>query len=157
MNYFVAQGNGYPGTNFADSCSGTVYSGPGYNNVNNPANNKLLNSCPPLVSGINPCQQMGKKILLSLGGVYTATPYALTSNQDATDMANFLWKAFGPKQQGYAGPRPFDDGATVNVIDGFDFDIEGIIPGTTTVSFPLSCGVLTGRFSLQANKHIISH
>lgn len=133
MNLFVAQGNGYPGTNFADSCGGDVFPGPGYGGSNVAANNHLLKSCPSLVGGIKPCQNSGKKILLSLGGWYNpANPYKLTSNQDALDMAAFLWGAFGPKTASWTGPRPFDVDNTpagVNVIDGFDFDIEGIVPG----------------------------
>lgn len=75
---------------------------------------------------------MGKKILLSLGG--GSGGYALESDDDATNLANFLWGAFGPKGEvsGYTGPRPFDIDSSngypdePSQVDGFDFDIENV-------------------------------
>jgi chitinase len=140
VDRFVAQGNGYPGTNFANSCGDAVYEGPGYNGQNDPTQNHLLASCNAISSGIKTCQDLGKKVVLSLGGAMET--YSLTSDDDATQMADFLWGAFGPLNSRWTDasqPRPFDvpatnDGTTetpalVNVIDGFDFDIEHITPG----------------------------
>ena len=133
LDIYLAQGNGYPGTNFASSCTGTTFNGPGYNGVDDPSLNDLQNDCPTLVDGIGYCQQHGKKILLSLGGAPGSTDYQLTSTADAENMADFLWGAFGPLQAHNTWPRPFDDVTTgTNSVDGFDFDIEVIQPGKNT-------------------------
>jgi chitinase len=125
--------HGYPGTNFASSCTGTTFKGPGYDGVNDPSKNDLQKDCPTLVDGIKFCQGEGKKILLSLGGAPGSTHYQLTSTSDAEYMADFLWGAFGPLQTHNTWPRPFDDAATgTNSVDGYDFDIEVIQPGKNT-------------------------
>jgi hypothetical protein len=145
LDIYPAQGNGYPGTNFASSCTGTNFAGPGYDSVNNPALNDLKNDCPTLVDGIGYCQQQGKKVLLSLGGAPGTTDYQLTSTSDAEYMADFLWGAFGPLQTPNNWPRPFDDAATgTHEVDGFDFDIEVIQPGKNTAL--TNCRMLTGLF-----------
>ncbi|KAI2617100.1 glycoside hydrolase superfamily [Hypoxylon sp. NC1633] len=112
-------GTGYPGTNFAAHCSAEVY-------VNNNRDSKLLSSCSYIKDDIRKCQNLGKKVLLSVGGEYTATSdYSLSSVQAGLDFAEFLYGAFGPYKTGYTGPRPFDQSATEHTtIDGFDFDIE---------------------------------
>jgi chitinase len=133
LDIYPAQGNGYPGTNFARSCTGSNFAAPGYNGVNDPSEDDLKNDCPTLVDGIGFCQSEGKKILLSLGGAPGSTQYQLTSTSDAEYMADFLWGAFGPLQTHNTWPRPFDDAATgTNSVDGFDFDIEVIQPGKNT-------------------------
>ena len=129
IDLFPAQGNGWPGSNFASSCGSEVYTGsPGYKGVNNPANNHLLSNCPGLAQDIQYCQSKGKKMLLSLGG---ASPfYSLTGKADGERFADFLWSAFGPADDTWTGPRPFDplpgsEGEGIpTVVDGFDFDIE---------------------------------
>jgi chitinase len=132
LDIYPAQGNGFPGTNFASSCGPTNFIGPGYNNVDDASKNDLKNSCSSLVDGIGPCQTGGKKILLSLGGAPGSTHYQLTSTDDADYMADFLWGAFGPLQSQNTWPRPFDDATTgSHSVDGFDFDIEVIQPGKT--------------------------
>lgn len=51
--------------------------------------------------------------------------YLVTSEENGVDFADFLYKAFGPKDDSWTGPRPFDvDEDTPTVVDGFDFDIE---------------------------------
>jgi chitinase len=134
MNIYMAQGNGYPGTNFGSSCWNSNYTAPGYGGTNDHTKDDLKTDCPSMVSGIKYCRDHGKKILLSLGGAVAkgVTPYALTSVDDATNMADFLWSAFGPKDPAWTGPRPFDYAYTgdVNSVDGFDFDIEHINVGT---------------------------
>lgn len=127
MNYFPAQGNGWPGTNFGNACYAGVYAAPGYDGVNNSANDHLLTSCPTIVEDIPICQATyGKKIILSLGG--GVTTYQLTGAADGVAFADFLWGAFGPQNATWIAqglPRPFDgtDGSAT-VVDGFDFDIE---------------------------------
>lgn len=121
MNNSPENGNGtnYPGTNFAAHCAADVY-------VKSGRNSKLLSGCSFIKEDIQKCQQLGKKVLLSIGGEYTATSnYTLTSNQNGLDFAEFLYKSFGPYKQGYTGPRPFDPSSTSHTcLDGFDFDIE---------------------------------
>jgi chitinase len=130
MNRYIAQANGYPGTNFGGSCWADNYTAPGYNGVNDPSQNDLKKRCPTMVSGIPYCQSLGKKILLSLGGqVFKENSYALTSVKDAEYMADFLWGAFGPLDSKANWPRPFDTENVVNEVDGFDFDIEHVNPG----------------------------
>lgn len=62
---------------------------------------------------------MGKKILVSIGG---DTPEVLQSTDNAQLFAEELFLAYGPKVEGYTGPRPFGDA----VVDGFDVDIEKV-------------------------------
>ncbi|EAW14726.1 class III chitinase ChiA1 [Aspergillus clavatus NRRL 1] len=113
INVFPDQGKaGWAGSNFGNQCDGTVY-------VVNGQTTQLLAGCHQLIEDIPLCQAAGKKVLLSLGGAYPATQ-KLLSQQSATDFADFLWGAFGPKVTTWSGPRPFGD----VVVDGFDFDIE---------------------------------
>jgi chitinase len=129
LDIYPAQGNGWPGTNFASSCESTNFAAPGYNNVNDPSKNDLKNNCTSLVDGIAFCQAQQKQILLSLGGAPGSTHYQLTSTADAEYMADFLWGAFGPLQNPNNWPRPFDTPTASNSVDGYDFDIEVIQPG----------------------------
>jgi chitinase len=86
-----------------------------------------------MVAGIPYCQSLGIKILLSLGGQYNGSGYALTSVQDAEYMADFLWGAFGPLNSSANWPRPFDTEDLSNEVDGFDFDIEHVNTGMMSV------------------------
>lgn len=121
MNNSPEHGNStnYPGTNFAAHCAADVY-------VKSGQNSKLLSGCSFIKQDIQKCQKLGKKVLLSIGGEYTATSnYSLTTVQDGVDFAEFLFSSFGPYTQGYNGPRPFDPSSTSHTcVDGFDFDIE---------------------------------
>lgn len=78
---------------------------------------KLDTKCPQLASEIKTCQQLGKKVLLSLGGA--DGKYGFSSDEQAREYADVLWNSFGA---GSSTPnaRPFGD----VVFDGFDFDIE---------------------------------
>lgn len=119
---FVTQspehGNGYPGTNFAAHCASGVY-------YNNGQETQLLKDCDFIKADIKTCQSLGKKILLSIGGVWSeVNDYSLSSTTAGGDFADFLFDAFGPYQEGYDGPRPFDPTGDHTSIDGFDFDIE---------------------------------
>ncbi|KAG4283856.1 hypothetical protein FPRO06_08235 [Fusarium proliferatum] len=118
--------SGYPGTNFAGHCAAGVYS-----NKNGVASS-LLSECYTIKEGIPYCQQRGVKVLLSIGGVYNeaGSNYKVTTDDKGVDFADFLYKAFGPYDQSWDGPRPFDsdDGTTRPAVDGFDFDIEHDLP-----------------------------
>lgn len=119
----------FPGTNFGDQCWGSpyVYAGPG----DDSSKDSLQSECPTLAADILTCQALGKTVLLSLGG--QAGTYSLTGEDAGVEFADFLWGAFGPRQDAWVEanlPRPFDimtwDGLFSQevVIDGFDFDIE---------------------------------
>ncbi|KAL8935666.1 MAG: hypothetical protein Q9211_004581 [Gyalolechia sp. 1 TL-2023] len=114
LNIFPDQVNGgYPGTNFGNQCGGETYKN------KDGSDSPLLAHCPSIGPDINTCQAMGKKILLSLGGAVPSNQ-SIKDDASAKSFATFLWKAFGPVDATYDGPRPFGDA----VVDGFDFDIE---------------------------------
>ena len=94
----------YPSTvglNFADACTSTFSDG--------------VLDCTTIAADILTCQDLGVKILLSLGG--SSGSYGFTSDDEATTFATTLWDYFG---EGSGTDRPFGD----SIIDGFDFDIE---------------------------------
>ncbi|KAE8815226.1 Acidic endochitinase [Hordeum vulgare] len=74
------------------------------------------NACTNLTADINLCQSKGVKVMLSIGG--GAGGYTLNSEQDAADLARYIWDGF---LGGSSPKRPL--GAAV--LDGVDFDIEG--------------------------------
>ncbi|KAH8169824.1 glycosyl hydrolases family 18 domain-containing protein [Sarocladium implicatum] len=112
--------SGYPGTNFAAHCWDEYYANP------EGVESHLLSHCPTIQEDIPYCQERGVKVLLSIGGHYNdgSNNYAVSSEENGVEFAEFLYKAFGPLQDGYTGPRPFDTEETKPAIDGFDFDIE---------------------------------
>jgi chitinase len=102
----------------------------------------LPTRCPNLQQDIPICQALGKKILLSLGGDTSASPYQLTGASDGLAFAEWIWGAYGPYNQTWVDHsptnyRPLDRGlyntdATPYYqidIDGFDFDIERLPTG----------------------------
>lgn len=92
-----------------------------------PTSAGLDNGCQVLATDIAHCQSLGKKIVLSLGGATGS--YELFSQQDAENLADFLWGAFGPVTTAWTNakkPRPFDVAGPSVTIDGFDFDIENV-------------------------------
>lgn len=124
IHIFPQQGNGFPGSNFANQCWGGtyVYPGPGPN----PSLDQLQSSCPQLTADIPVCQNVyGKKIILSLGG--GTNTYQLSGAANGEAFADFLWGAFGPRTSEWIVkglPRPFDGADKSVEVDGFDFDIE---------------------------------
>ncbi|MQI71921.1 hypothetical protein EI017_24405, partial [Escherichia coli] len=75
------------------------------------------NGCTGLSSDIKTCQGSGIKVLLSLGG--GAGSYSLSSPDEATQLANYLWNNFLGGGDS-SSSRPLGDA----VLDGIDFDIE---------------------------------
>ncbi|XP_021655750.2 acidic endochitinase [Hevea brasiliensis] len=73
------------------------------------------NGCTGLSSDIQACQGQGIKVLLSIGG--GGGSYSLSSADDATQVANYLWNNF---LGGTSNSRPLGDA----ILDGIDFDIE---------------------------------
>ncbi|KAH7303995.1 glycoside hydrolase superfamily [Stachybotrys elegans] len=112
----------YPGTNFAGHCSAGVF----YNGTNA---SKLLSKCDEMKKDIPYCRSKGVKVLLSIGGHYneTTSNYLVTSKANGQYFASFLYRAFGPWDSTWTGPRPFDLSSTNHTqVDGFDFDIEAM-------------------------------
>ncbi|KAJ7974105.1 Acidic endochitinase [Quillaja saponaria] len=73
------------------------------------------NGCTSLSTDIKACQGRGIKVLLSIGG--GAPGYSLSSADEATQLANYLWNNF---LGGQSSSRPLGDA----ILDGIDFDIE---------------------------------
>ncbi|XP_042481714.1 hevamine-A-like [Macadamia integrifolia] len=73
--------------------------------------------CTIFSSQITHCQSLGLKVMLSIGG--GVGNYTLTSNQDAKDVANYLWNNFLGGNVS-SSTRPLGEA----VLDGIDFDIE---------------------------------
>lgn len=83
------------------------------------------------------CRAKGVKVILSIGGDPTLSNYAVPDNSTGTEMATFLYNAFGPFNSSWTGPRPFDSSPTDHTsVDGFDFDIEASF-GETPLYFLL--------------------
>jgi chitinase len=72
------------------------------------------NACTNLTADIHSCQSRGVKVMLSIGG--GAGGYTLNSEQDAAELAQYIWNSY----LGGSGKRPLGDA----VLDGVDFDIE---------------------------------
>ncbi|KAI1279860.1 putative endochitinase CHI2 [Xylaria sp. FL0933] len=74
-------------------------------------------NCDALSAAIKTCQSNGVTIILSLGGASGA--YSLASADEATQIGNYLWKAYGNSGD-TSVQRPFGDA----FVNGFDFDLE---------------------------------
>lgn len=75
--------------------------------------------CPQIEKDIKTCQDMGIKVLLSLGGDSRLGDYMVKSDEDGKAAAKIIYNLFNPNgDPSYT--RPFGDAT----IDGFDFDIE---------------------------------
>ncbi|KAK2805617.1 hypothetical protein FQN50_006133 [Emmonsiellopsis sp. PD_5] len=114
VHIFPEQGpGGYPGSNYGNQCADSYFV------TKDGIQTKLLSDCHQISEDIPICQALGKTILLSLGGGVRG--YKITTQKSATNFADFLWGAYGPKTDAWGDNfRPFGD----NVLDGFDFDIE---------------------------------
>jgi chitinase len=118
-------GLGYPGFSFS-TCLGDVYTSPSGKDTN------LLDHCGMVAEDVRYCRSKGKKVLLSIGGVFTnKTDYTVSSDAEGVQFAEFLWGAFGPYNATAGVPRPLDDSYRGTgpadkyfAVDGFDFDIE---------------------------------
>lgn len=110
VNDFFTRG-GYPSVNFGPACdppnSAQVDTAPG------------LLDCPRLGAEIAECQDIGKKVLVSLGGYLANTTF--TSEFQAVQSAETLWDLFGAGTPEEEALRPFGTGV---VVDGFDIDTE---------------------------------
>lgn len=111
------QANGYPATNFGANCGAQVFKEDG-------KNTEFLVNCHLIEEDIPYCQEKGVKVLLSIGGQSgPQTNYKVSDSAKGIEFADFLYKAFGPREKSWNGPRPFGN-ASVN---GFDLDLEDSI------------------------------
>nr|AIT18876.1 chitinase [Beauveria bassiana] len=111
---------GYPGINFAAHCWADVFE------VNG-KKSKLFSHCGTIKDDLQYCRDKGIKMLLAIGGEWNenTADYRVTTEEKGREFADFLWKAFGPHDPSWPGPRPFDKSAIEHsAIDGFDFDLE---------------------------------
>ncbi|GMM35077.1 hypothetical protein DASC09_024020 [Saccharomycopsis crataegensis] len=75
-------------------------------------------TCPQIAEDIVTCQNLGIKVLLSLGGDKTLGTYGVSSDAEGANAAKVIYNMFHPK--GSASVKPFGTAE----IDGLDFDIE---------------------------------
>ncbi|TKA66283.1 hypothetical protein B0A49_07809 [Cryomyces minteri] len=101
----------YPTINFGPGCTGSTSA--------QQASVPGLMNCTTLAPEIVACQQIGKKVLVSLGGAVASTSFV--SDDQATEFAATLWSLFGTGTIENPDLRPF--GPNV-VVDGFDIDNE---------------------------------
>ncbi|KKA30697.1 hypothetical protein TD95_005140 [Thielaviopsis punctulata] len=87
-----------------------------------------LLDCPQIEEDIIKCQELGKIILLSIGGA-TYSEGGFDTELSAQGYADKVWAMFGPKDPKIDVPRPFGKA----VVDGFDFDFES--PASNLVAF----------------------
>jgi hypothetical protein len=79
------------------------------------ANHKRLYRCDEIARGVNECQRLNKKVLISLGGAVGG--YGFNNDDEARMFAQTTWDLFLGGQSNF---RPF----TTAVLDGVDLDIE---------------------------------
>lgn len=115
----------YAGSDFAVHCQVAKYED------NKGVASNLLSHCGQISADVRYCQKKGKKVLLSIGGQFSASSnYTVSSPPAGEHFADFIWNAFGPYNSAWKGARPFDDNYAADageehfVFDGFDFDIE---------------------------------
>ncbi|KAF2315521.1 hypothetical protein GH714_039984 [Hevea brasiliensis] len=77
--------------------------------------NPATNGCTIAGSEIKHCQELGIKVMLSIGG--GVGNYSIASRKDAKRVAYYLWSNF---LGGHSSSRPLGDA----ILDGIDFDIE---------------------------------
>lgn len=133
FDFFGPQG--YPSINFGPGCSAPTAAqteqAPG------------LMNCTALAPEIAACQQIGKKVLVSLGGYIANTSFI--SDGQATQFAGTLWNLFGAGTAYDGDMRPF--GPDV-IIDGFDIDNEN----HNTTSYTTFATALRQQFSQDTTK-----
>jgi chitinase len=109
---------GFPSASFGPGCRGSTTA----QQLHAPG----LQDCTDLAPEIVSCQQLGKPVLVSLGGYYSNVTFA--SDTEAIQLAQNLWDLFGAGNGLDASLRPFGS----IVIDGFDLDNESRDPTSYT-------------------------
>jgi chitinase len=102
-----ANADGTPRTNFSKHCNSM--------NAFDAAHPRLYR-CDAIGRGVNDCQRLGKKVLLSLGGA--TGMFVFPNDGEAQTFAQTTWDMFLNGKHQY---RPFGTA----VLDGIDLDIEG--------------------------------
>ncbi|QPH04081.1 hypothetical protein C2857_000734 [Epichloe festucae Fl1] len=109
------QANGYPAINLGANCAWPLF----HNKDGEPT--EFLSDCPQIKEDISYCQAKGVKVLLSIGGQPgPRTNYKVSDSTKGIEFADYLYKAFGPREESWVGPRPFGN----VTVDGFDLDVE---------------------------------
>ncbi|KAI4755026.1 glycoside hydrolase [Aureobasidium sp. EXF-3400] len=126
---------GLPSANFGPGCKGSTTA----QQLHAPG----LQDCTDLAPEIVSCQQLGKPVLVSLGGYYSNVTFA--SDTEAIQLAQNLWDLFGAGDGLDASLRPFGS----IVIDGFDLDNESKDPS----SYTTFAQTLRTLFSSDKKKH----
>ncbi|KAK5020517.1 hypothetical protein LTR16_000950 [Cryomyces antarcticus] len=125
----------YPTINLGPGCTGSTSaqqaSAPG------------LMNCTTLAPEIAACQQIGKKVLVSLGGAVASTSFV--SDDQATEFAATLWSLFGTGTIENPDLRPFGPGV---VVDGFDIDNEN----HDTSHYEVFAAALRAQFATDPTK-----
>ncbi|KAG9663262.1 glycoside hydrolase, partial [Aureobasidium melanogenum] len=109
---------GFPSANFGPACQGSTAA----QQLRAPG----LQNCTDLAPEIVSCQQLGKPVLVSLGGYYSNVTFA--SDNEAMQLAQNVWDLFGAGTGLDASLRPFGS----IVVDGFDLDNESKDPTSYT-------------------------
>lgn len=109
---------GFPSANFGPACRSSTTA----QQLHAPG----LRDCTDLAPEIVSCQQLGKPVLVSLGGYYSNVTFA--SDTEAIQLAQNLWNLFGAGDGLDASLRPFGS----IIIDGFDLDNESKDPSSYT-------------------------
>jgi chitinase len=109
---------GLPSASFGPGCRGSTTA----QQLHAPG----LQDCTDLAPEIVSCQQLGKPVLVSLGGYYSNVTFA--SDTEAIQLAQNLWNLFGAGTGMDASLRPFGS----IVVDGFDLDNESKDPTSYT-------------------------
>lgn len=133
FDFFGPQG--YPSLDFGPGCSSP--------NAAQSEQASGLMDCTELASEIASCQQIGKKVLVSLGGYLANTSFV--SDDQATSFAETLWNLFGAGTGDNPDIRPF---GTDVVVDGFDIDNEN----HNTAYYETFATALRQQFSTDASK-----
>jgi chitinase len=103
----IFDGGGYPDIGFTDLCSGQTAEMVA-------ANATGLMNCSSLALQISQCHDLGKKVLISIGGSLGNATFSSVAN--AQEGARLLWDTFGGGSGVDAGLRPFGEVE----VDGFD-------------------------------------
>lgn len=103
-----------------------------------------LVDCARMAPVITPCQQIGKPILLSLGGSTSTSNFS--SAAQASEFASTLWALFGEDLTN-STTRPIRPFGTSVVLDGFDIDNENDI----CAYYGVFASALRARYATSSN------
>ena len=114
LNVFFGPG-GDPEVNFASSCPGPYFPGTKLLQCSQIGSLALPSGFADSRQDIQTCQNLGKVVLLGLGGAIGT--YGFSDSSEASAFAATLWEMFG---EGWGSTRPFG----WVTVDGFNLGIE---------------------------------